>query len=336
MGALSIRTMSLEESLATSVVHAPADETFVQRCQHVVQEEWRTLNQHLSGVDQSWGQLVASWDLDSEVQAIQWKSFAMPLLAARRSLARLSRDEIGAVALQWKEWRAAPIHLRRHQGLSEVDLHIVESHPVFAEEASDLSHPDVGMKVDLVGSLPSEFDATLTTALALIDMVGGRCRDVVATGFETLVVLELPPASPIGTCISFTSRAAPGAIFLTLTAPILLAESLVHESVHNVLYTATRLSPVSMGGRTMLKSPLRRDPRPLEGVVHQALVLDYLCELYERLLQHPTVNPVSRNIPQITQRLAKCREDRNAALHAISGVGHDLGPLGRELVSQLA
>jgi HEXXH motif-containing protein len=317
-------------------VHAPADEKFVQRCQRVVQEEWLALDQHLARVDSSWRELVVSWNLDGEVRATQWKSFALPLLVARRSIAMISTDGASAGANQWREWRAAPIHLGRHQGLSEVDLQIVESHPVFAEEASDLSHPDVGMKVDLVGALPSQFDATLSTALALIDMVGGRCRDVVTTGFRTLVVLELPPASPIGSCISFTSRAAPGAIFLTLTAPILLAESLVHESVHNVLYTATRLSPVSLGGRTMLKSPLRRDPRPLEGVVHQALVLDYLCELYEGLLQHPTVDPVSRNISQITQRLAKCREDRNAALHAISGVGHDLGPLGRELVSQLA
>lgn len=328
--------MSLEESLATSVVHAPADETFVQRCQHVVQEEWRALNQHLSGVDKSWGQLVASWGLDGEVRGIQWKSFAIPLLVARRSLAMLSKGETSSVALQWEEWRAAPIHLRRHPGFTEVDLHIVEAHPVFAAEASDLSHPDVGMKVDLVGALPPQFGALLDTAVSLIDLVGGRCRDAVATGFGTLVVLELPPASPTGACISFTSRAAPGAIFLTLTAPILLAESLVHESVHNVLYAATRLSPVSLGGRTMLKSPLRRDPRPLEGVVHQALVLDYLCELYEGLLRHPTIDPVSRNIPQITQRLATCREDRNAALHAINGVEHDLGPLGRELVSLLA
>lgn len=328
--------MTPEQPLGAAVVRTPADPAFDGQCRDTLRQEWEALHHHLSTTGPTWPALVEAWGLLDASRSGQWHSLALPLLVARRSVAILGAEGGDAALDRWRIWKDASRDVQAQRGLDGGTLYAVATHPVYAEEAGELSHPDVDKRVGLIGTLPSHFRDILTTSLALIDLVGGRCRDVVRVGLGTLVVLDLPAGSPPGTCISFTSRGAPGAVFLTLTAPILLAESLVHEAVHNVLYAATRLSPVTRGGRTLLKSPLRRDLRPLEGVVHQALVLDYLCEFYERLLRAPTVDPVARNIPQITQRLEKCRGDRDAALSAIQGVGDDLGPLGAAVIDELA
>jgi HEXXH motif-containing protein len=240
-----------------------------------------------------------------------------------------------AVTDRWAEWKRAYRNISHYDSTFGIYFKVIETDPVFAEEARDLSNPDVSRTLDLCEGMSPQDTKLLETAIELINLANGRCREVVSVGLDTLAILELPPNMPAGSCISFTSRSAPGAIFLTMTAPILLAESIVHEAVHNVLYTATRLSQVTLGGRKMLRSPLRKDLRPLEGVIHQAVVLDYLCEFYDRILQYPSIDSVSRNISQITKRLYKCREDKQMALTEIYEVADDLGPLGLEIVGMM-
>ena len=327
--------MNSPQDVGHAVVYTPEDAAFVAACSEILHEEWSAVSGYLSGTSPAWNDVVSEWDLTRYTQTGQWKDLALPLLVGRRSLGRASAEGAPAAMHLWTAWAESPRVIGEHFSMDGRAFSLVASHPVYEEEAGDLSHPEVDKQVSLIGHLPPDMGSQLDVALGLVELCGGRCREIVRTGFSTLVLLQLPESSPTGACISFTSRGAPGAIFLTLTAPILLAESLVHEAVHNVLYTATRLSAVTLGGRTFLQSPLRRDPRPLEGVIHQALVLDYLCEFYARLLEHDTVELVARNVPQITRRLATCRADRDSALAAIRTVGDDLGPLGATLVSEM-
>jgi HEXXH motif-containing protein len=328
--------MTSPHDVGQAVVHNPGDASLAAACSDILHEEWNAVSGYLANASPGWSDIAEAWDLKRHTQTGSWKELALPLIVARRSLACVSSSGPTAANELWRGWALSNRIVREHARTKGRSINLVGAHPVFAEEAGDLSHPDVDKKVSLIGSLPLDMNSQLDIALGLVELCSGRCRDVIEAGFSTLVVLQLPESSPAGACISFTSRGAPGAIFLTLTAPILLAESLVHEAVHNVLYAATRLSAVTQGGRTFLKSPLRRDPRPLEGVIHQALVLDYLCEFYGRLLEHSGVDLVGRNSSQITRRLAVCREDRATALSAIGTVKDDLGPLGEHLVREMS
>lgn len=57
-----------------------------------------------------------------------------------------------------------------------------------------------------------------------------------------------------------------------------LLELLVHESAHNCLYLCEAVGPfVTVGSTETFRSPLRRDPRPLRGILLAFHALAYIC-----------------------------------------------------------
>ena len=72
-----------------------------------------------------------------------------------------------------------------------------------------------------------------------------------------------------------------------LPGPVRFAESLVHEATHARCNAAGWSAPylAKQGDRTMtVRTPLRPDPRPLNGLFQQLVVLVRSAQLYQRLL----------------------------------------------------
>ncbi|QXJ22454.1 hypothetical protein AGRA3207_003454 [Actinomadura graeca] len=93
-----------------------------------------------------------------------------------------------------------------------------------------------------------------------------------------------------GQAIGFADIYTHGLIALQaadLSLPVKLAEEIVHESSHVRLNGVLASTPClhDDGGRTY-STPLREDPRPAAGLLHQLFVLARLCEWHARLGEH--------------------------------------------------
>lgn len=76
---------------------------------------------------------------------------------------------------------------------------------------------------------------------------------------------------------------------------VVLCESIIHEGAHNVLFGT---SPVEFhirnGPDELRKSPLRVDPRPLDGIYHATFVLARMCYGMREFAASPTLDPALR------------------------------------------
>lgn len=91
-----------------------------------------------------------------------------------------------------------------------------------------------------------------------------------------------------------------------LESPLLLAEALMHEAAHSYLYGA---SPVEFHVRNPVgefyKSPLRSDPRPIDGIYHATFVLARTCFSMNEFAASETLDPEMRR--DARDRAGQCR-----------------------------
>lgn len=141
----------------------------------------------------------------------------------------------------------------------------------------------------------------------------------------------------------FTDVATHGAIYVNrarltadtrtgLTAPVRLAEALVHEGTHNRCNAAALSTPfladAGSGDEPVVQTPLRADPRPLTGLLQQLVVLVRSLQLYDRLLEADTPEQ------PIVERRDKLRGQAAQALHVISRHTGRLTDHGRSVVAE--
>lgn len=92
-----------------------------------------------------------------------------------------------------------------------------------------------------------------------------------------------------------------------LESPLLLAEALMHEAAHSYLYGA---SPVEFHVRNpiaeLYKSPLRADPRPMDGIYHATFVLARTCFSMNEFAASETLEPEMRG--DARDRAGQCRQ----------------------------
>lgn len=120
-------------------------------------------------------------------------------------------------------------------------------------------------------------------------------RDVwpeIASGISTALRTIVPVASPApGRSISCAAPCFSGAIITSLDSPVYMAESLIHEFSHNVLYAVMDqygILAADCPQDAAYYSPWRQDARPLAGVLHAVYVFERVAEYYFRfLLRNP-------------------------------------------------
>lgn len=84
--------------------------------------------------------------------------------------------------------------------------------------------------------------------------------------------------------ISVSSANFPGWIVASIDTPLYMAECLVHEASHNLLYALSRDSALFEGkSEALYYSPWRPDPRPVDGLLHACFVFSNVIELYKNI-----------------------------------------------------
>ncbi|WP_169391281.1 aKG-HExxH-type peptide beta-hydroxylase [Stappia stellulata] len=113
-------------------------------------------------------------------------------------------------------------------------------------------------------------------------------------------------------------------------SPAALAETLVHEAAHGTLFA---MSPVEFylhnGADARYASPLRADPRPLDGIYHATFVLARMHFAMRELTDAPGITQDAR-----TEAIALARQSRKGFLdgHAVLSAHADYTPTGRRIM----
>jgi HEXXH motif-containing protein len=120
----------------------------------------------------------------------------------------------------------------------------------------------------------------------------------VAPGFVSsirgLLRVVVPMRRPAHGVPSASSNAMPGAIWLTdHDDPAILAEQVVHECTHSLLFLCQELDPLidpeahgDGWDGYLVYSPWRDDPRPVAGLLHGAAVFTRVAMFHSARLEH--------------------------------------------------
>lgn len=173
---------------------------------------------------------------------------------------------------------------------------------------------------------------SLDTAMALVGEFSPSILDIVLKTVRTLVVL--PTTGSIRH--SFSCRTSYlGGIFIDLERdPTAVAEDLIHETVHQCLWSRWCVQEIRVAAEPSIYSPLTGRWRPADVMSH-AYVIYCLAALFHMTLRNPTPasqlrrSDLNRAIPEIALQLRQCVASSEA--HRLFGTVEAL--LGRRQFS---
>lgn len=133
------------------------------------------------------------------------------------------------------------------------------------------------------------FQSLVPSALDLVERADGALREEI-DGLVAQVIAAVPrPEEGARSFGGVSSLMLWGAVTLNVRAHdsvIALAEGLVHETAHHLLFGLSRTEPlVENAIDESFASPLRKEPRPMDGVYHATFVCARIHYFYERLLK---------------------------------------------------
>lgn len=160
----------------------------------------------------------------------------------------------------------------------------VDNNPLAMAEA----HPDkAGNRLDLGGRPPSEWLETLTDTLDLIGAYMPELRHEIDLYLHQIV----PVGYDAHTHLSASYQEVIGTVYMTLHPHLMtMVEATIHEFQHNKLYAQLELDPLLHNAFAPLyNSPVRPDPRPLQGVLLAVHAFQPVARLYQimRAANHP-------------------------------------------------
>jgi hypothetical protein len=157
-----------------------------------------------------------------------------------------------------------------------------------------------------------------------------ECNDWVSTSVRVAV-----PLLPKGTnSVSESSIEFPGAAFLSIHHEVQVMEALVHEAAHQHLLLAEVGDPlIDPQHSSLYPSPVRRDPRPLRGVLLAFHALAYIAALYSDLLES---EGGVRNMQQLADELRSTRSQLHAARGTLESARHHITRFGHEFFEYTA
>ncbi|WP_282888296.1 aKG-HExxH-type peptide beta-hydroxylase [Xanthobacter autotrophicus] len=181
------------------------------------------------------------------------------------------------------------------------------------------------------------FVSDVEEALALIDHVDSDLgREVRALVVQ---IIGAAPFSPDATFGSDSSLMLWGAATLNVDihrSSLQIAESLVHEAAHLLLFGLSNEEPLVRNPDSQrFSSPLRSDPRPMDGVFHATFVCSRLHLFYGRLLARGAPGGSALDRRQIEQTLAHLASRFDDGAGVVFGAA-DLTPLGDEVMRAAA
>jgi hypothetical protein len=159
----------------------------------------------------------------------------------------------------------------------------------------------------VVGKIKKTLDFLETTSVFAADLLKEVCASVCILSDEGLQE---------GACVSLTSKIVPGLIYMSTPPVIMMAETMVHESSHLWLSRHESSCDLYSDSNKLLMTPLRPDPRPISGLLHQVWVLSNLIKLYQDF-EKSNESIIKKNAPKITKRLNIHKKDYSQGLSVI-------------------
>jgi HEXXH motif-containing protein len=174
----------------------------------------------------------------------------------------------------------------------------------------------------------------ISEALRVISF-SSRAFHLVTANCSAAALVRSSGTMEAGKCISLSSKAVPGLIYLSETSALLTAESIVHESTHQALQAIADVSPLVVPGGGFVDTPLRPDPRPIEGLLHQASVLKILSAYYADVVD--VEDPlIGQNRQKIRRRYEAVENDFKASLSILDKYLGQLTPVGKKILENLS
>jgi HEXXH motif-containing protein len=209
---------------------------------------------------------------------------------------------------------------------STLMLALVDNNPLAMSEA----HPDKqGNALDLGGHEPSEWADTLS-----------RCLELIARYMPDLrgeMDLYLHQVVPVGyderSHLSASYQEVIGTIYMTLHPQLMtMVEATIHEFQHNKLHAQLELDPLLHNAFSPLySSPVRPDPRPLQGVLLAVHAFIPVARLYQ--LMRAAGHPGTRG-PDFERRYAQIVAGNHEGATVLLEHG-DPTPIGRALLDEI-
>lgn len=171
---------------------------------------------------------------------------------------------------------------------------------------SGILDDDPEVPVSLHGLDPGEFAAGVAGVEGALALLGETAPDIAGeiAAFASEIVLARNSDAPVQPGLppepvfaSGTSVYLWGAIFLDPVGVgrIGIAEMLVHEGAHCLLTALSNAEVLSANPKdARYSSPLRKDPRPMEGIIHAAYVLGRMIQGLERIATSPSLTAAER------------------------------------------
>ena len=150
-------------------------------------------------------------------------------------------------------------------------------------------HPDYDPSGGLSVGFKSEeeynlFIDNLRNALSLIDQTDTDAYEMIKQNLKAICPIFSVNPLKKGDVISLSLDYCNGVVFYSPSPFILAAETLIHETRHNVMNFTLKKVNYLKNHEFKIKTPLREDLRPMLGLIHQAYVLCGLTTFYKKLL----------------------------------------------------
>jgi len=328
---LLVYSMGMTVMLASYDVHpAAVDSIAIDRAEAL--DAW--LRARLGA---PWDALLDSWNCRVSRGACRKSLYRFHLLA--NGIARVAMSPNGGMDLanRLEDWGTRP--LEEVLPLAEEErasFALVADHPVIADDLASAWHPQFEGR-SLAGWPASHICIGFSERFeAAMDLLGcaPALQGLVRSHCAAVCILKADPPEERGTCISLTSKSVPGLVYMSDIPLILTAEALVHESAHLCLAGWEQLLSLYSEPDRLVNTPLRSDPRPVSGLMHQVFVLVRLAELYDALSSSQS-DSVNRNRAQVEKRRGVQRSDMLSGLSALETCTSSLTPKGIELLRAL-
>jgi hypothetical protein len=180
------------------------------------------------------------------------------------------------------------------------------------------------------------FRTNAAAALELLENVDPVWRQEFDS-LVTRVFAALPPPGQDQRFAGASSFMVWGAVFLNVRRNddrLRVLSGLVHEATHQMLFGLARRQPLTENDpAARYPSPLRNEPRPMDGVYHATYVSGRLSVLYERLSSHDALTADERQTACAQFHRQRQRFEQGYAVLRADG---KLSPLGSTLIEAAA
>jgi len=185
----------------------------------------------------------------------------------------------------------------------------------------------------------------IVTAQKLIAQASPELSSELSALIKQIILAKGPDKPGAAVFDGVSSFMVWGAILLnaeTHKTVIEVAQALVHESAHNLLFGHSIDEPlVNDDAEELYSSPLRVDPRPMDGIYHATFVLARMCFVLEKLLipgnlDAAQTEEAEKSLYQNIQRFYSGHKVIEANSHKLGALGERLMSSAKSYVDNLA